>query len=120
MDMSRRADGELELEVLEILWSGRNPMTASVVRSSMSGNLAYTSVATVLVRLWEKGLVKRRGEGRAYVYSPTLTREEWFAKRMAAVLNEAPNHAALLAGFVGKLSKRDLAELRRLLADGDR
>lgn len=117
--MTRRGDGELEREVMQVLWNGHQSMSASNVRNAMSGNLAYTSVATVLARLWDKGLVERRFEGRAYVYKPTVTRDEWFASKMTEVLRQAPNHRALLAGFVGKLSKRDQAELRRLLLSED-
>lgn len=116
--MARRADGELELEVLLVLWNAANPLTAAEVRVELSNALAYTSVATVLTRLCEKGVVKRRSYGRAFRYQPTISREDWYARRMTAILSEAPNHRALLAGFVGKLSKRDLAELRKLLDDG--
>lgn len=104
--------------MLQVLWSGSGPMTAADVRMSMTGDLAYTSVATVLSRLFAKGLVTRNPVGRTFRYEPVITREDWYASKMTAVLKEAPNHRLILAGFVGKLSKRDLNELRRLLADG--
>ena len=92
-------------------------MRPSEVRALTSGNLAYTSVATVLTRLWEKGLVERIQVGRAFAYSSAVSRDEWDSRRMAAVLDEAPDHHALLAKFVGRLSKKDLADLRRVLGE---
>ena len=115
--MVKRADGELELEVLTILWEGAAPLQPAEVRERTRGNLAYTSVATVLTRLWEKGLVIRTQAGRAYAYSAAVSRDEWNSRRMTAVLDEAPDHHALLAKFVGRLSKKDLAELRRVLEE---
>ena len=38
---------------------------------------------------------------------------------MNAILNEATNHRELLAGFVGKLSKRDRKDLHQILGQGD-
>ena len=113
--MAKRADGELELEILTILWESSAPLQPAEVRRRTKGNLAYTSVATVLTRLWEKGLVTRLASGRAYAYSAAVSRDEWDSRRMVAVLDDAPDHQALLAKFVGRLSKKDLAELRRVL-----
>lgn len=115
--MVKRADGELELEVLTILWASDVALQPSEVRERATGDLAYTSIATVLTRLWEKGLVTRTHVGRAYAYSAVGSRDEWDSRRMAAVLDEAPDHHALLARFVGRLSKKDRAELRRVLGE---
>ena len=52
--MSKRADGELELEVLHILWGSEQPLHIGEVQELLEGNLAYTSVATVLARLTTK------------------------------------------------------------------
>jgi len=118
--MARRSDGELEREIMQVLWAQQVPMPPSEVRAHTRGDLAYTSVATVLIRLWEKGLVRRHQSGRAYAYEPAISREEWYSNKLNAVLAEAPNHRDLLAGFVGRLSKRDLVELRNLLAERDK
>ena len=48
--------GELENQVLEILWSHDHPMTPREVHDLLSAHrkLAYTTPMTILVRLWEK------------------------------------------------------------------
>jgi predicted transcriptional regulator len=115
--MVKRADGELEREILNVLWDANEPLPAAEVREALGSTLAYTSVATVLTRLWEKGSVQRVLTGRAFAYSPTLTREVWYAEQMLAVLDGLPNQRALLVGFVDKLSRRDRDALRRLLEE---
>ena len=115
--MVKRADGSLELEIMQILWSRQSPMSPNEVREHLSGNLAYTSVATVLTRLCEKNQVKRSIAGRNYVYVASILREDWYSNRMSAILNETKNHRELLAGFVGKLSKRDRKDLQRILGE---
>jgi predicted transcriptional regulator len=77
--------------------------------------LAYTSVATVLVRLVEKGLVTRAQAGNAFVYSAGVDEATLVAQRMAAVLGQSSDRTSALAGFVSQLGKRDVALLRRYL-----
>ena len=62
--MTRRADGELESEVLRALWTLDRPASPSDVIDAMDTDLAYTSIATVLGRLCDKGLVTRQRVGR--------------------------------------------------------
>ena len=119
MRMTKRADGSLELEIMQVLWDSSLPMSPNQVRELISGNLAYTSVATVLTRLCDKKHVKRSIVGRTYVYVSFTSRQEWYSKQMSAILNETKNHGELLAGFVGKLSKRDRRDLQRILGQSD-
>lgn len=116
--MRKRADGELEIEILKVLWDANEPLATSDVQERLHSDLAYTSVATVLSRLVDKRLVLRRPKGRSYVYESAISHDEWYANRMLAVLRETSNHRTLLAGFVGKLSSRDRQALRSLLEDG--
>ena len=90
-------------------------MSPNEVRELLSGNLAHTSVATVLIRLCDKNQVKRTIAGRNFVYVASVSREDWYSNRMNAILNETKNHRELLAGFVGKLSKRDRKDLEHIL-----
>lgn len=118
--MGRRADGELELEVLRVLWDAVHPLHTAEIQDLLRAELAYTSVATVLSRLVAKKLVRRAPTGRSFVYSATVTRDDWYAGRMLSVLRETSTHRSLLAGFVDKLSARDRAVLKRLLDDSNK
>lgn len=63
--------GPLELEVLGII-NGRGALSVSdiqVLLAKKGHDLAYTTVMTVLVRLYRKNLVTREKQGRQYLYS---------------------------------------------------
>lgn len=118
--MTRRADGELELEILHILWNSSVPLQTAEVQERLTTSLAYTSVATVLSRLVAKELVQRHSSGRSFSYEATQSHDDWYAGRMLDLLRQTSNHRALLAGFVDKLSSRDRAALKALLEVEDR
>ncbi len=64
--------GPLEMEVLGLLDQG-DPVAVGAVRDRLekAGRpLAYTTVMTVLGRLFDKGLVTRTKEGTRYLYAP--------------------------------------------------
>jgi predicted transcriptional regulator len=73
----------LELLCLRALWSLEEG-NVSAVREIVSRTrpLAYTTIMTVLDRLVRKGKLTRRKVGRAFVYSPEMSRD---AMRHAAV-----------------------------------
>jgi predicted transcriptional regulator len=77
--------------------------------------LAYTTVMTILVRLWQKGRLERERDGRAFVYRPLETREQHAASRMGEFLVKAGDRPAALAHFLEALPPSDRAQLRRLL-----
>jgi predicted transcriptional regulator len=68
--VSRRGRGELESEVMAALWAAEGPMTASGVQTALGGGLAYNTVQTILIRLLEKGVVRRAPAGRGHIYWP--------------------------------------------------
>jgi predicted transcriptional regulator len=115
--MAKRPDGSLEREVMHCLWRSPRPLGAGAIQSQLSQTLAYTSVATVLTRLHAKGLVSRVAEGRGFVYEPALSESAFVAAQLQNALTAAADSQAVLAQFVGKLSKRDARALRMLLDD---
>lgn len=112
--------GELENQVLEILWSNDGPMTPRDVHDVLSADrkLAYTTPMTILVRLWEKGLLVRERSGRAFAYRPVLSRDESAAARMRQVLATAGDHSVALSRFVESLPKKERAQLQKALQRG--
>lgn len=109
--------GELENQVLEILWSDDRPMTPREVHDVLSVHrkLAYTTPMTILVRLWEKGLLVRERSGRAFAYRPVLSRDESAAARMRQVLATAGDHSVALSRFVESLPKKERVQLQKAL-----
>src|SRR5262245_46160839 len=109
--------GELEAMAMDVLWDSPEPLTPGAVRERLEPErgLAYTTVMTVLVRLWETGLVQRTPAGRGYAYQPRQSREERAAQRMGDVLAASSDRSGVLSRFVASLSPEEAAELRRAL-----
>jgi predicted transcriptional regulator len=116
---TRRPPGELEHEVLVALWAAPDALTPADALAELGGSLAYTTVLTILGRLWKKGLVTRERRGRAYAYRPVMSEAELAASRMRAAFERATDREAVLSQFVGSLTKREERVLRRVVADLD-
>jgi BlaI family penicillinase repressor len=76
----KRKSGQLtplELEIMKVLWAS-NPATVQAVQQALPGEprLAYTTVQTMLNVLHRKGKVKRTLRGRAFEYTPAVSREK--------------------------------------------
>ena len=112
---ARRAHGELEHEVLAALWASEVPMTPDAVRTAVSAELAYTTVQTILVRLYEKGVVTREAHGRGYWYAPLLDEADIAARRMRELLDREADRDGILSRFVRELPRADAAALRSAL-----
>ncbi len=119
-DGGRRAFGELEGDVLAVLWSEDHPLTPGEIHDALGPDLAYTTVATVLARLHEKGLVDRAKDGRSHRYWATAGEADVASASFRSVLTRSHDRRALLQGFVQSLSTDDEAVLQSLLADARR
>ena len=113
----KRPDGALEQEVLVSLWELGRPATPAEVLAELDEDLAYTTVMTILSRLWQKRLVVRKRRGRAFEYEPVLSEAELTARRMHESLSNASDPKAALVTFVGGLSGTQARALRSLLGD---
>lgn len=111
----RRGQGQLEAQVLAALHQSPGPATAAWVQERLGGDLAYTTVMTILSRLHAKQAVTRERSGRAYVWTPASDEAGLAALRMRRVLDGEPDRDAVLTSFVSALSAHDEQLLRSLL-----
>ncbi|MFP8885269.1 MULTISPECIES: BlaI/MecI/CopY family transcriptional regulator [Streptomyces] len=111
----RRGQGELEVQVLSALRQAPGPVDTAWVRERLGGDLAYTTVITILTRLLAKGAVVREKAGRSFVWSPTADEAGLAALRMRRVLDGESDRQAVLASFVTSLPPGDERLLRELL-----
>jgi BlaI family penicillinase repressor len=115
---------EAESVVMEVLWRHGSMRSEDVV-DSLTGHQQWreSTIKTLLNRLLNKGAIRAKKEGRRYVYSPVLTRDDWLSRESKGLLDRLFDGrvAPLVAHFGrhGKLSKRDIAELKRMIADMD-
>ncbi|MFF6773423.1 BlaI/MecI/CopY family transcriptional regulator [Streptomyces sp. NPDC012637] len=113
----RRGQGELEAQVLAMLRSAPGPVPVAWVQERLAGDLAYTTVITILTRLHGKGAVARERAGRSFVWTAVADEAGLAALRMRKVLDAEADREAVLASFVTALSPNDERLLRELLSD---
>ncbi|MFD3579956.1 BlaI/MecI/CopY family transcriptional regulator [Streptomyces sp. NPDC058644] len=116
--LRRRAQGELEAQVLAVLHGEAGPVNAAWVQERIGGDLAYTTVMTILTRLLAKGTVTRERVGRSFVWRSAADEAGLAALRMRKVLDGERDRGAVLASFVTTLSPADERMLRGLLGAG--
>jgi predicted transcriptional regulator len=111
--------GALENAVMDVLWVDGGWMISAEVHAKMPAerDLSYMTVMTTLARLYKKGRLERRKDGRAFAYHSISTRAEWAASRMDEVLNVTGDRTAALAHFLNRLDDADRTQLRRILGD---
>jgi predicted transcriptional regulator len=122
MDMkpARKPAGDLESAVLNALWESNAKLSVRGVQSRLpqASALAYTTVMTVLDRLYDKGVVTREKDGKAFVYWPALGREAHLGAQAARMLTglTAPLQRGVLMAFVDSAEHTDPALLDELSA----
>ena len=108
--------GSLEAKIMDVSWNSEESfMSVRDMLQRLDDDLAYTTVMTVMNRLHEKGLLRRRRSGRAWVYRPSTSREAFTAATMSEVLNRAGDRRSALLHFVADLPGEDADALRQLL-----
>jgi len=110
--------GPLETRVMEVLWMCGECRVREVSKR-LDRDLAYTTIMTILDRLFRKNLVSRRICGRAYIYSPCVTCQEWkdkVARDVVAKLLAGPqaSREALIACLLEAVGRQDALLLREL------
>ena len=97
-----------EFEIMEILWD-KGEATIRQVHDVLieRRKVAYTTVATLLMRLRGKGAVKTREQNFAYVFRPAVEREPVVNRKVADFITR------VLGGDVAPLATY-IAENRKL------
>jgi len=75
-EVASLALGKLERRVLDETWQ-RGEVTVRDIYLAFGEGIAYTTLMTTLDRLFRKQLLDRRKDGRAFLYSAAVSREEF-------------------------------------------
>ena len=107
---------ELELEILKVLWQ-LGSASVRQVRDALVPfrELAYTSVMTMLTIMARKGYVKRKKEGRSYVYQAKYHEHKASSNMLRDVIDRlfGGSPAAVMQHLI-ETSDLDDAELKQI------
>jgi predicted transcriptional regulator len=112
---------EAELRLMKVLWErGESAVSDLVSAVSDERPLAYTSVLTTVRILENKGYVRHRQEGRAFLYSPCIDEFEASRSEVRHVLQRffGNSRERLLLSLLGDddLSPEELKRLKEAIA----
>ncbi len=113
--------GDLQLAIMRYLWQ-RGEATVAGVHEVLhpARGLALTTIATMLRKMEEKGVVAHRAEGRQFIYRPTVAEHDVQTSMIGDLIERLfdGDAKALLSHLVheGEIDTDELAELQELIA----
>lgn len=116
--------GDLQLRIMRVLWELGSATVADVQRGLSGTRLAYTTVATMLRKMEQRGLVRHVEEGRKFVYRAAVGMSE-VSRSMASDLVDRLFDGSLSAAVthlleVREVSRQELECLERLIRERKR
>ena len=111
-----------ESEIMKALWA-RSPMTAEEIALALADdqNWAEGTVKALLNRLLKKEAIAAERDGRRFLYRPMVAQGDYVHAESQGLLDRLfDGRVAPLVAHFGrhrKLSKKDLAELKKLIQE---
>jgi len=116
--------GSLESEVMDIIWRKGCEVCVRDIFEELASRreIAYTTVMTIMVRLSEKKILRKRKEGNVSFYEPALSRDEFTVSVVGSVVDSLLEDFAevTMSHFLSRVGRHDLktiAKLEKLLAE---
>jgi predicted transcriptional regulator len=116
--------GELQLAIMQVLWERGEASAADVHAALAERGLAYTTIATMLVKMEQKGVVAHRAEGRRFIYQPLLSAHR-VQRSMVRELRDrlfGGDVTALVSHLLSthRLSRDELSRLKDLIGEAEK
>lgn len=116
--------GELQLAILRTLWQQGEASVAEVHETLRDRRLALTTIATMLRKMEEKGLVAHRENGRQFLYrsvvDPDLVQKNLVGELVTRLFDGDPLALVNHLLRAGDIELSELDDLRRKVADAER
>jgi predicted transcriptional regulator len=114
--------GELQTEVMGVFWQRESATTREALevlnKRRRRNKLAYTTILTLITRLWQRGLLERQPEGRGFRYRAAKSRDALLGELSEQLIDRLLDDFGEIA--VARLGERlgelDPARLKKLKA----
>jgi len=113
---------EAEWEVMEVVWA-QPPVAAAAIVDVLERKRQWSlgTVRSLLRRLVNKRALQQQIEGKRYLYTPRVSRNECVLRESESfldrVLGRAPSISLVHLVKHADLSRKDIQELRRILRE---
>jgi predicted transcriptional regulator len=111
-----------QLEIMKVVWRLGEATVRDVYEDlRLHRPIAYTTVMTTMKNMESRGHLKKRSEGRAFVYSATIPESRMLRRIVGDFIDRVFNGSAepLLVHLVEerRLSEKDLEEIGRMIRE---
>ena len=107
-----------EEQVMQVLWKLEEAVVRDVVNKLKKPKPAYTTVATVLKVLEEKGFVSRKKVGNVNLFIPEISKREYTRFQLKSLLNNYFNGSfTKMATFFARENNLDLEDIEDILKE---
>lgn len=115
--MQQRGFGNLEAVIMDRVWEHEEPVTVREIFDELAEErqIAYTTVLSTMDNLHRKAWLQRELSGKAYLYTPSMSREERSAKLMREAFESGGDTDMVLAFFVEQMNAEESAQLKAAL-----
>lgn len=115
---------DAERRVMEAVWTDSPASSRQIIRAVRSREDWHPkTVQTLISRLAHKGMLRREKQGRGYLYSPALARQDFIRQKSRQFVSTffRGRVTPLVAAFAesGELSREDLQQLRDFVESMD-
>src|SRR5262245_4652632 len=113
--------GDLQLAIMQVLWDLGEATVTDVHQALLDDRgLAPTTIATMLKKMEDKGVVAHRAEGRRFIYRPLMSQDQ-VKRSMVLDLTDRVFEGSPLALVTHLLSRHEidpaeLSDLERMIA----
>ena len=108
-----------EAEVLHVLWK-KSPQDGKQIAENINNkSWSFVTVKTLINRLLKKGFLSYEKQGRAFLYSPTISEEDYLKRENKQFLNRlyGGSLSGLFASFSEqeKISQKELEDIKAII-----
>ena len=108
-----------EEQLMEYIWQAGKAFMKDLIEAYPEPKPAATTIATLLKRMTEKGIIAYTQYGNSREYYPLVEKEDYFSKHVNGLIkNFFNNSASQFASFFTtstNLTEKELEELRRII-----
>lgn len=112
---------EGEERIMQALWSLGEGSVNDVLAVLPAPKPKYTTVATFIKLLGNKGYVTHRAEGKSYIFTPAVSRDDYVRKRMRTMLqNYFDGSFTRMVSFFSEhenLTTQEMDEIQKLMEE---
>ena len=114
---------DLQISVMKVLWeNGKLSVSDAHKLLNQNKELALTTVATLLKRMQEKGIVDHEKQGRQYLYFPLVSEKDvkssMLSNMLSSLFDGKPEELVHHLVAQDDVAEKDLEKIRQLLLQG--